>query len=76
MVEQANEWREKLVEAVAEQDEVLMERFFEDPDSITPEDMIPVIRKATIAGTIIPMLCGSSFKNKGVQRLLDAIVCI
>ncbi|NLU37990.1 MAG: elongation factor G [Bacteroidales bacterium] len=73
MVEQANEWREKLVEAVAEQDEVLMERFFEDPDSITPEDMIPVIRKATIAGTIIPMLCGSSFKNKGVQRLLDAI---
>jgi len=73
MVEQAQEWREKLVEAVAEQDDSLMERFFEDPNSITEDEMIDVIRKATISGVIIPMLCGSAFKNKGVQRLLDAV---
>ncbi|WP_321280326.1 elongation factor G [Marinifilum fragile] len=74
LVADANEWREKLVEAVAEQDEELMERFFEDPDSITEEEMLAVIRKATIAMEIVPMLCGSAFKNKGVQRLLDAII--
>jgi elongation factor G len=73
MVDQAKEWREKLVEAVAEQDEDLMERFFEDSDSITAEEMIAVIRKATISGIIIPMFCGSAFKNKGVQLLLDAV---
>jgi elongation factor G len=73
MVETAGEWREKLVEAVAEQDEELLERFFEDPESITKEEMIAVIRKSTIAGDIIPMFCGSAFKNKGVQRLLDAV---
>ncbi|MCF8361362.1 MAG: elongation factor G [Prolixibacteraceae bacterium] len=73
MVDQANEWREKLVESVAEQDEELMEKFFEDPDSITKEQMLEVIRKATQSGDIIPMMCGSAFKNKGVQRLLDAI---
>ncbi|QZT38586.1 elongation factor G [Halosquirtibacter xylanolyticus] len=71
--EQAEEYREKLVEAVAVQDEALMERFFEDPDSITEEMMYDVIRKATIAGDVVPMLCGSSFKNKGVQTLLDAV---
>ncbi|PXY00663.1 elongation factor G [Marinifilum breve] len=74
LVADANEWREKLVEAVAEQDEELLERFFEDPDSITEEEMLAVIRKATIAMDIVPMLCGSAFKNKGVQRLLDAII--
>ncbi len=74
LVADANEWREKLVESVAEQDEALMERFFEDPDSITEEEMLDVIRKATIAMDIVPMLCGSAFKNKGVQRLLDAII--
>jgi len=73
MIEQANEWREKLVESVAEQDEELMERFFEDSDSITTEQMLDVIKKATQSGDIIPMMCGSAFKNKGVQRLLDAI---
>jgi elongation factor G len=72
--EEAKEWRDKLVEAVAESDESLMERYFEDPDSITKEEMIAVIRKATINQTITPMLCGSSFKNKGVQRLLDSVV--
>ena len=66
-------WRENLMEAVAEQDEDLMDRFFENPDSITPEEVITVVRKATIDMSIVPMLCGSAFKNKGVQRLLDAI---
>nr|WP_320118271.1 elongation factor G [uncultured Marinifilum sp.] len=70
----ANEWRETLVEAVAENDEELLERFFEDPESITEEEMYAVIRKATISMDIVPMLCGSAFKNKGVQRLLDAII--
>src|SRR5574344_2006984 len=74
MKAEAAEWRGKLVEAVAEHDEALMEKFFEDPDSITSEELIAVIRKATIAQTITPMLCGSSFRNKGVQRLLDAVV--
>jgi len=73
LVDAANEWREKMVESVAEQDEELMERFFEDPDSITEEQLKAVIRKATINGDIIPMMCGSAFKNKGVQTLLDAV---
>lgn len=72
--EEAEEWRAKLVEAVAEHDDELMERFFEDPDSITREQLLAVIRTATIAQTITPMFCGSSFKNKGVQRLLDAVI--
>ena len=73
LLESANEWREKLVESVAEQDETLMEKFFEDPNSITIEELKHVIRKATLKGVIIPMLCGSAFKNKGVQTLLDAV---
>jgi len=73
LVDQANEYRELLVEAVAEQDEELMEKFFEDPDSISVEEMKGVIRKATIAGDIVPMLCGSAFKNKGIQTLLNAV---
>ncbi len=71
---EAEEWRGKLIEAVAEHDDELLERYFEDPESITKEEMLAVIRKATIAQTITPMLCGSAFKNKGVQRLLDAVV--
>ncbi|NOQ24232.1 MAG: elongation factor G [Bacteroidales bacterium] len=74
LVGEAEEWRGKLVEAIAEHDDALLERFFEDPDSITKEEMIAVIRKATIEMTITPVLCGSAFKNKGVQRLLDATV--
>ncbi len=74
MVEEAAEWRAKLVEAVAEHDDALMERFFDDPESITEDELLAVIRTATIAQTITPMLCGSSFKNKGVQRLLDGVV--
>ncbi len=72
--DEAQEWRDKLMEAVAESDEELMERYFEDPESITKEEMLEVIRKATIDRTITPMLCGSAFKNKGVQRLLDSVV--
>ncbi len=74
MVDEVAEYREKLVEAVAEHDDELMERFFDDPDSITPDELRSVIRKATIQRTIIPVMCGASFKNKGIQRLLDAIV--
>src|SRR5690606_9699763 len=71
--EQAEEWRVNLMESVAEIDDALLERYFEDADSITKEEMIEVIRRATIEGIIIPMMCGSAFKNKGVQRLLDSV---
>ncbi|MBS1606626.1 MAG: elongation factor G [Bacteroidetes bacterium] len=73
MVEEAQEWRAKLVEAVAEYDDKLMEKFFEDPNSITEEEMHEAIRKATLDLSIVPMMCGSSFKNKGVQTALDAV---
>ena len=73
MVEMAEEWRGKLVESVAEVDDELLERYFEDSESITKDEMLAVIRKATISGVIIPMMCGSAFKNKGVQRLLDSV---
>ena len=72
----AEEWREKLVEAVAVSDDSLLERYFEDPESITPEEIIAVIRKSTLEMSIVPVMCGSAFKNKGVQRLLDAIVAL
>jgi elongation factor G len=74
MVDEVNEWREKLIEAVAEYNDDLLERFFDDPDSITKEEIIETIRKATIDLSIVPVLCGASFKNKGIQRLLDAVV--
>lgn len=74
MKAEVDEWRAKLVEEVASVDEAMMEKFFEDPDSITPEELIAAIRKATNEMIIVPMLCGSSFKNKGVQKLLDYIV--
>jgi len=73
MVEEANEWRAKLVEAVAEYDDNLMEKFFDDPNTITEAEMHEAIRKATIDLSIVPMMCGSSFKNKGVQTALDAV---
>ncbi len=71
---ETKEWRGKLIEAVAEVDESLFERYFEDPDSITNDEIIEAIRKSTLDRTIVPVLCGAAFKNKGVQRLLDAIV--
>ncbi|KIC92969.1 elongation factor G [Flavihumibacter solisilvae] len=70
---EAEEWRAHLVEAVAEYDDTLMEKFFEDPNSITEVEMHEAIRKATIDLSIVPMMCGSSFKNKGVQTALDAV---
>ena len=73
LVELAEEWKEKLVESVADVDDEILERYFDDPDSITKEEMMAVIRRATLEGVIIPMMCGSAFKNKGVQRLLDAV---
>ncbi len=74
MVDEANEWRGHLVEAVAEYDDTLMEKFFEDPNSISEGEIHEAIRKATIDLSIIPMLCGSSYKNKGVQKMLDCVV--
>ncbi len=74
MKAEVEEARNKLIEEVATVDEALMEKFFEDPDSITVEELKNAIRKATIEMSIVPMLCGSSFKNKGVQLLLDSII--
>ena len=74
MKAEVEEARALLIEEVATVDMALMEKFFEDPDSITPEELIAAIRKATIGMQIVPMLCGSSFKNKGVQLLLDSIM--
>ncbi len=73
LVEIVNTSRAELVEAIAEYDETLMEKFFDDPDSITLDEMRAAIRAATIDMTICPMMCGSAFKNKGVQALLDAV---
>ncbi|HEX6169142.1 MAG TPA: elongation factor G [Chitinophagaceae bacterium] len=73
MLEEAKEWRAQLVEAVAEYDDKLLEKFFDNPDSISENEIHEAIRKATIDMTIVPMLCGSSFKNKGVQTALDAV---
>ena len=72
--EEAAAWREKLVEAAAECDEALMEKFFEDPDSVTEEEIIAALRKGTISMQIVPACCGSSFNNKGVQFLLDSVM--
>jgi len=74
MVDQVKEYREKLVEAAAEYDDNLMEKFFEDPDSITEDELVAAIRAATIDLSIIPMMCGSAFKNKGVQKMLDGVI--
>jgi elongation factor G len=74
MVEEAKEYREKLLEAVSEFDDTLMEKFFEDPNSITEREILDALRKATIAMKIVPMVCGSSFKNKGVQTMLDLVM--
>ena len=74
LVETVAEWREKLVEAAAEQDDSLMEKYFEDPDSITEAEMLEAIRKATVSMSMTPMMCGSAFKNKGVQTMLDAVM--
>jgi elongation factor G len=73
MVAEVKQYRAELIEAVAEYDETLMEKFFEDEDSITVEEVNAALRAAVMDMSIIPMICGSSFKNKGVQFLLDAV---
>ncbi|GAB1358608.1 elongation factor G [Porphyromonadaceae bacterium] len=72
LLEEAQEWRDKMLEMVAESDDVLMQKFFDDPSTITEEEILVALRKATLNMSVNPMLCGSSFKNKGVQTLLDA----
>ena len=71
--DECDEWRNKLLEAAAEYDEALMEKYFDDPNSITEDEIIAAIRKGTISMACTPMLCGSSYKNKGVQPLLDYV---
>ncbi len=71
--DECDEWRNKLLEAAAEYDEALMEKYFDDPNSITEAEIIAAIRKGTISMACTPMLCGSSYKNKGVQPLLDYV---
>ena len=74
MKEEAKQWREKLLEAAAECDDSLMDKFFEDPDSLTEDEIVAALRKGTISMQIVPACCGSSFKNKGVQYLLDSVM--
>ncbi len=76
MLEEATEYREKLLEAIAEFDDTLMEKYFEDPASISEDEIFAALRKATISMKIVPMLCGSSFKNKGVQTMLDYVMAL
>jgi elongation factor G len=76
LIEETENWRESLVEAVCEQDDDLLERFFEDRESITVEEFMEVIRKAVVDLKIVPVFCGAAFKNKGIQRLLDGIVAL
>ena len=73
LVEEAEEWRDKMLETLAEFDEALMEKYFDDPSTITEDEIKAAIRKATLSMSVNPMICGSSFKNKGVQTLLDAV---
>ena len=74
MLDKAKEYREALVEAIAETDDALMEKFFEDPESITVDELKAGLRKAVCENKIVPVTCGTAFKNKGVQLLLDSIV--
>lgn len=73
LLDEAQEWRDKMLEKIAECDDALMEKYFDDPSSITEDEIRVAIRKGTLAMQIVPMTCGSSFKNKGVQTLLDAV---
>ena len=70
---EAEEWRDKMLEVLAECDDALMEKYFDDPSTITEDEIKAAIRKGTLSMAINPMICGSSFKNKGVQTLLDAV---
>ena len=74
LLEEVNEWRGRLIESVADADDSILEKYLEDPESITSEQLYAAIRKATISMSVVPVLCGSAFKNKGIQRLLDAVI--
>lgn len=74
MVDEAREHREKLLEAVAEFDDTLLEKFFEDSESLTEREILNALREATITNKVVPMMCGSAFKNKGVQAMLDMVM--
>ncbi|MCO5259172.1 MAG: elongation factor G [Crocinitomicaceae bacterium] len=76
LVDEATEMREHLLEQVAEFDDAIMEKYFEDPNSITEEEVLTALRQAVIAGKVVPMMCGSSFKNKGVQSMLDMVMAL
>ena len=74
ILDEAKELREKLLESIAEFDDKLMEKYFDDPNSITEREILDALRKSCIAGKVVPMVCGSSFKNKGVQTMLDLVM--
>ena len=74
MVADVEEWRGKLIESVAEFNDEILEKFFDDPDSISEDEIIDALRKATLSMSVVPTCCGSSFKNKGIQFLLDAVM--
>ncbi|MGI5913120.1 MAG: elongation factor G [Bacteroidales bacterium] len=74
LLDEAQEWRGKMVEAIADEDDDLLAKYIDDPDSITPEEIVVALRKATIALKVVPVTCGSAFKNKGIQYLLDSVV--
>jgi elongation factor G len=74
LLEEATEWREKMLEAVSEFDDKIMEKFFDAPETITEREVLDALRKACVANKIVPMVCGSSFKNKGVQTMLDLVM--
>ena len=74
IIDEARSLRSELLEAVAEFDDTLMEKFFEDEESLTEREILDALRQATIAGKVVPMMCGSSFKNKGVQAMLDMVM--
>lgn len=74
MVAEVEEWRAKLIESIAEYNDSILEKFFDDPDSISEKEIVEALRKATIDMAVVPTICGSSFKNKGVQYLLDAVM--
>jgi len=71
---EANEWRGKLIESIANVDDTLLERYIEDHDSITEDEILTALRKSSVQGLAVPVICGAAFKNKGIQNLLDAIV--
>ncbi|MDP4237977.1 MAG: elongation factor G [Bacteroidota bacterium] len=73
LLEEAQSWRDKMLEIVAEYDDVMMEKYFDDPTTITVDEIKVAIRKATLSMEINPVICGSAFKNKGVQTMLDAV---